>query len=130
MAASIVNINPASLGGEPAVYSQAKLVSGAEQTLYISGQVGFDEHGNMSSDKIEQTRQAWLNIEAILAEAGMAVTNIVKTTTFVVDNSDYHAFVEARRAILKDHKPASTLAVVASLHSPDWKVEIEVIAVK
>lgn len=123
-------INPASMGGAPAAYTNGMLDTGAKETLYISGQIGIDATGACSPDFAAQTRQVWANLEAILADAGMTLNNIVKTTIFLVDRADYPAFADIRKDVLKGHKPASTLVYVSGLVKPEWKVEIEAIAVK
>lgn len=122
-------INPESMGGAPAAYTNGML-STAKETLYISGQIGIDAKGQCSPDFPAQTRQVWANIEAILKDAGMSLNNIVKTTIFLVDRADYPAFVDIRKDVLMGHKPASTLVYVSGLVRPEWKVEIEAIAVK
>ncbi len=123
-------INPAIMGGAPAAYTNGMHAVGARETLYISGQIGIDAAGVASPDFAAQTRQTWANVEAILKDAGMTLENIVKTTVFLVDRADYPTFVDIRKQVLKGHKPASTLVYVAGLVKPDWKVEIEAIAVK
>lgn len=123
-------INPESMGGAPAAYTNGMLDVGGSETLYISGQIGIDAKGVCSPDFSTQTRQVWSNIEAILADAGMTLNNVVKTTIFLVDRADYPAFVDIRKDVLKGHKPASTLVYVSGLVKPEWKVEIEAIAVK
>jgi 2-iminobutanoate/2-iminopropanoate deaminase len=127
---SVKNINPVSMGGEPAAYSNGKLVASAEKTLYISGQIGIDAQGVASPDFATQAKQTWTNIQAILADAGMALTDIVKTTIFLVDRGDYATFADVRKSVLNGHKPASTLVYVSGLVKPEWKVEIEVVAAK
>lgn len=127
---SLLKVNPASMGGEPGTYSNGLLAKSPTKTLYIAGQIGIDAKGVASSDFATQCRQTWSNIEAILAEAGMGIENIVKTTIFLVERSDYPIFVDVRKGVLKTHKPASTLLYVSGLVKPEWKVEIEAIAVE
>lgn len=126
---SVKMINPAVMGGAPASYSNGMLTKTPE-TLYISGQIGIDAKGVASPDFATQARQTWANIEAILADSGMTLENIVKTTIFLVDRADYPVFVDIRKEKLKNHKPASTLVYVSGLVKPEWKVEIEAVAVK
>ncbi|MDO9217451.1 MAG: RidA family protein [Lacisediminimonas sp.] len=127
---TITKINPAGMGGEPGSYTNGMLATNASQTLYISGQIGIDAKGVASADFSTQCRQVWSNIEAILADAGMDLRNIVKTTIFLVEPANYPDFVEVRKQVLDGHKPASTLVYVSGLVKPDWKVEIEAVAVK
>src|SRR3712207_2070528 len=114
-------INPASVGEAP-TYTHGILTSSAGRTLYIAGQVGADASGACSSDIATQCRQAWSRIEAILAEAGMTLENVVKTTVYLLNREDYATFVEVRKSVLKGHKPASTLVFVSGLAKPEFKV--------
>ncbi len=125
---SITRINPKSMGSEPAAYTNGMLTGG--NTLYISGQIGIDADGACSSDFATQCDQVWSNLTAILADAGMTLENIVKTTVYLINPSDYATFVDRRKVALNGHKPASTLLYVSQLVKPEWKVEIEAIAVK
>ncbi len=127
---SATRINPASMGGEPAAYSNGILAPAGARTLYIAGQIGIDGKGVTASDFVAQCRQVWSNIQAILAEADMDITHIVKTTIFLVNPADYPSFIEVRKETLQGHKPASTLVYVSGLAKPEWKVEVEAIAVK
>jgi len=112
---SVKQVNPAVMGPAPGAYTNGMLVAGAQETIYISGQIGIDAQGVASADFATQARQVWTNISAILADAGMTVENIVKTTVFLVDRADYPAFVEVRKQVLAGHKPASTLVYVSGL---------------
>src|SRR5689334_7842644 len=106
-------INPASMGGAPASYTNGMVAAAPKETIYISGQIGIDAKGAASRDFATQAKQAWSNVIAILADAGMTVENIVKTTIFLVDRADYPTFVDVRKEVLKGHKPASTLVYVS-----------------
>jgi 2-iminobutanoate/2-iminopropanoate deaminase len=127
---TIARINPASMGGEPASYSNGILCKAPQATLYVAGQIGIDAKGVASADFEAQTRQTWANIAAILGEAGMTLQDIVKTTIYLVDRADYATFVKVRTGVLNGHKPASTLVYVSGLVKPEWKVEIDVIAAR
>jgi 2-iminobutanoate/2-iminopropanoate deaminase len=127
---AVQRINPVSMGGEPAAYSNGILVPSESRTLYIAGQIGVDAKGVASPDFAVQCRQAWANLQAVLKEAGMDLTHVVKTTIFLVNASDYATFVQIRTETLNGHKPASTLLYVSGLAKPEWKVEIEAVAVR
>lgn len=124
---TVQRINP---GEEPANITQGILVSGEHQTLYISGQVGADAQGKTAPDFAAQCRQAWANVQAVLAASGMGIENIVKTGIFLTEPAQFTVFAEIRKEFLRGHKPASTLVYVTALNKPQWKVEIEAIAVK
>jgi len=110
-------------------YSPGVLVEATPRTLYISGQIGVDPNGHVSSDFTIQVRQVWSNLEAVLTAAGMEIRDIVKITTFLVDPADYAVNARTRAEVLGGHKPASTLVYVSGLVKPEWRVEIEAVAV-
>ena len=59
-------------------------------TVYCSGQLGLDPVTNTLADGVAaQTRQSLENLKAVLAEAGLTLANVVKTTVFVQDLADF-----------------------------------------
>ncbi len=108
-------------------YSQAIMVE-AGRTLYVSGQVGINADGTCPAEFPAQAERAFVNLGGVLATAGMDVEDIVKLTVFLTDAADYTKFGGIRAAFLGDHKPASTLLIVAGLARAEWKVEIEAVA--
>ena len=108
-------------------YSQA-IDAGA--FLFVSGQI----HVNPATGEIPegitlQTAQSIANIKAILAEAGLTIDNVVKTTVFLADMNDFAAM----NAVYADNftAPFPARSAVAVKELPKQVlVEIEVIAVK
>jgi 2-iminobutanoate/2-iminopropanoate deaminase len=111
-----------------AAYTQAIEVSGASRTLYISGQIGQRIDGTIPDDIVEQSSLAWQNLAAQIKAASMTLDHLVKVTTILPNQQDVATAREARRKVLGDRKPASTL-IVADLANPAWKIEIEGVAV-
>lgn len=111
-------------------YSQAMLVTGS-RTLYLSGQVPVDAAGQLvgPGDFRAQVHQVFRNLQANLAAAGAAWTDVVKLTVLLTDMADFPIFNEVRQEYLQPPFPTATTAAVAALVSPDWLVEIEAIAV-
>lgn len=109
-------------------YSPAILARGG-RTLYISGQIGIDAAGVVAPEFEAQVRQAWHNLEAVLAAAGMDLSNLAKVTAYLTDAADYPAFGKLRLELLRGNRPASTLVVAAALARPEWRFEVEAIAV-
>ena len=72
-------------------YSQAIIYN---DILYTSGQIAINpQTGNVESDTIEgQTEQVMKNLSAILNEAGTSFENVIKTTCFLKNMSDFAAF--------------------------------------
>jgi enamine deaminase RidA (YjgF/YER057c/UK114 family) len=60
----------------------------------------------------------------------MDMADVVKTTTYLVNADHVADFREARDRVIGDARPASTLVVIDALASPDWLVEIELVAAR
>jgi 2-iminobutanoate/2-iminopropanoate deaminase len=117
---------PAAIGP----YSQA-ITSGnlAPTLIALSGQLGIDPGtGNLVSGEVrEQTVQALKNVEAILKEAGYSLKNVVKTTVFLADMSDFAAMNEIYAGFFTEPFPARSTVAVKSLPK-NALVEIEALA--
>ena len=121
--------NPATVHAAP-TYSHGIEVPPNARWLFVSGQVGASRDGKPLEGVEAQTRQAFENIKAILASAGMSLADVVKMTAYLIDEEDIDAFRKTRLHQLGDHRPASTLVIARRLAQPAWLVEIEVIAAK
>jgi 2-iminobutanoate/2-iminopropanoate deaminase len=110
-------------------YAQAILLNVGQQTLYTSGQIGLDPvSGEMAQGGIEsETHQVLANLEAILKEGGMGKDNVVKTTVFLTDLSEFQAVNAIYEAFFEGHKPARSTVEVSKLPRAA-KIEIEAIA--
>ena len=102
-------------------------------TLYIGGQIGWDENKSfVSDDFVDQMRQALKNIAAIVEAAGGKVSDVTRLTWFVIDKGDYLARQAevggAYRDVFGKHFPAMSMVVVAGLVEDDALVEIEATA--
>ena len=124
--------NPAGVAAPVGQYSHvARVDLGDKALLFIAGQVALDPDGNLvgKDDAGAQTEQILKNILTILAANGGTAQDIVKTTVFVTDIGFRAATAEARRRVLGDAAPPSTLVGVTALATPDFLVEIEAVAV-
>lgn len=122
-------INP---WGIPKGYSNGILAEG--KLLFIAGQIGWDKNEKIvSSDLVEQTRQALINIRRILEEAGGKAENLARLTWYVIDKNEYLSnqkdIGKVYREIFGKHYPAMSLLEVKSLLEDGAKVEIEGTAV-
>jgi 2-iminobutanoate/2-iminopropanoate deaminase len=116
---------PAAIGP----YSQAVRIG---NTLFASGQVGLDPvTGQLVAGGIaEQTVRAFENVKAVLAQAGLDLAHVVKTTVFLKSMGDFAAMNEIYAKYLAPEgvvPPARSTVAVAGLPK-DALVEIEVIA--
>ena len=116
---------PAAIGP----YSQA-IDSGAG-LVFLSGQLPIDPAtGAFPEGGIkEQTHQSILNAAAILAEGGLELSNVVKTTVFLADMGDFAAMNEVYASFFKPPYPARSAVAVKTLPKGAL-VEIECIAAK
>ena len=116
------NSAPAPIGP----YSQAIRTG---NLLFVSGQVALKPGTNdlANTDIIEETHQVLKNLKAILAEAGMDFTNIVKTTIFLSDMELFSQVNEIYAKYFDGAFPARETVAVKGLPK-NANVEISVIA--
>ncbi|MDE7153234.1 MAG: RidA family protein [Muribaculaceae bacterium] len=108
-------------------YSQA-IDAGA--FVFISGQIPVNPAtGEIAEGITAQTNQSLMNVKAILAEAGLTVDNVIKTTVFLRDMNDFAAMNEVYAQHFTAPFPARSAVAVRELPK-QVLVEIEVIASK
>ena len=110
-------------------YSQAVKVG---DTIYISGQVSHDDKGKIVGrrDMETQMRQAYANIQNVLALYGATLDNIVEEILFVTNmDAAFKAATKCRSEIF-DGTPivASTIVQIQRLAFPELMIEIKCIA--
>ena len=107
-------------------YSQAIKTGGM---VFCSGQIPIDPATGefVSSDISEQTEQVLKNLAAVLEAANTGLSNVVKTTVFLADMSDFAAMNEVYGRYFNENKPARATVQAARLPR-DARVEIECIA--
>ena len=107
-------INTASAPAPIGPYSQSVKAGGF---LFISGQIAINPaSGNVESNSIEEeTHQAMKNIEAILTEAGLDFSAVVKTTIFLTDMALFGAVNEVYAGYLSGNYPARETVAVKGL---------------
>lgn len=115
---------PAAIGP----YSQAIEAGGM---VFVSGQLPIDPAtGNFAEGGMQElTRQSLTNISKILAEAGLTMENVVKTSVFLADMDDFAEMNAAYAAFFTGTAPARSAVAVKTLPK-GARVEIECIAVK
>ena len=107
-------------------YSQAIRLG---QFVHVSGQTGIDPAtGKFVADDIEdQTRQALKNLEAVLQAAGSSLKQVVKTTVFLTDLSEFKPMNAVYARSFVEIPPARSTVQVAGLPG-GARVEIEAVA--
>lgn len=94
--------------------------------IFVSGQLGLAD-GQMASGVAAQTVQAVENLAGQLEQMGAALTDVVKTTCFLVDMDAFATFNEAYIGGFGSHRPARSTIAVRELPA-NGLVEIEAVA--
>jgi 2-iminobutanoate/2-iminopropanoate deaminase len=99
--------------------------------VFVSGCVPVDADGRLvgGDDVVEQARQTFANVGAVLAAAGSSFADVAKVTVFLTDVDDRAKINPVRQEVFGDSRPASTLVEVSRLAIPGAKIEVEAVAV-
>jgi 2-iminobutanoate/2-iminopropanoate deaminase len=103
----------------------------AGDLLFVSGVVPVDGEGRLvgEGDVVEQARQVFRNIGAVLEAAGAGFGDVVKVTLYLTDVDDRPLINPVRQEVFGETRPASTLIEVSRLAIPGAKLEVEAVAV-
>ena len=113
---------PAAIGP----YSQGIIAGGF---LFSAGQIPLDPATTqvVEGDIVPQTQQVLKNLQAVLAAAGASWKDVVKTTVFLQDMSDFPRMNEVYASVMGEARPARSTVQVAGLPR-GVQVEIELVA--
>ena len=132
MALERTAVNPVTWSAEMG-FNQGELVSGHTRTLYCSGQTAMGGEGKPQhdGDMAAQLALSLDNLEAVLAEAGMSLANLVRLNVYTTDVDQLfpHYGVLAARLGAAGVAPATTMLGVTRLAIPGQLVELEGTAV-
>ena len=112
-------------------YSLAVITEGGK-TVWLGGQIAtVDDTGkSLAGDFDGQVRQAFMNIERTLADAGATLADIVTMTVYITDARHGDRFIAIRKQLFASGRyPASALITVTGFARPEMLVEIMPIAV-
>jgi 2-iminobutanoate/2-iminopropanoate deaminase len=99
------------------------------ELVFTSGQLPIDiSTGTFPEGIAAQTKQSLENIKAILAEAGVGMDRIVKTTVFLSDMNNFGAMNEVYATFFPEGSYPSRSAVEVARLPKDALIEIEAIA--
>jgi enamine deaminase RidA (YjgF/YER057c/UK114 family) len=121
-------LTPADVGPPSANYALAVVSAGSGRWLHTSGIGPVHPDGTIPVDLAGQAAAVWATLSELVAEAEMAMTDVVSITTYVVEGNDLSVVMAARDRALNGHRCASTLVPVGSLASPEWRLEIALVA--
>lgn len=115
----------------PKGYSNGVLVR--DGTIFVGGQIGWDETGRFPPTLVEQIDQTLRNIVAVLGEGGATPSDVVRLTWYVLDIKAYaeqsKEIGRVYREVMGAAYPPMSLVQVVRLVEKDALVEIEATAV-
>ena len=115
------------IGGKSAIPLSKAIRTG--DFVYISGQLPFGPDGKVVSGGIEeQTRAVLENVKSVLAEAGCTMADVVKSTVFIVNGSDFAGMNKVYAEYFPDAPPTRSTIICGLVI--DALLEIEAIAYK
>ena len=116
---------------EPRGYANGVLARGA--LIFVGGQIGWNASQEFESDDfIAQTRQALINVAAVLKAGGAGPEHMVRMTWYVTDRIEYSTRLKelggVYREVMGKNFPAMTCVEVSGLVEDRAKIEVEVTA--
>jgi 2-iminobutanoate/2-iminopropanoate deaminase len=125
---SLTHLNPPTLHTNPA-FSQGVRIDGGS-LIVVGGQNGTDASGDIVADDLgEQTRQAFRNVLAVLAEAGADQRHVARLNIYLQAGGDVTAGYQAAAEVWGQHSTTITVVQVSAFARPAVLVEIDALAV-
>jgi len=121
-------LNPPQIHPPFAPYSHGVVIEAGRKLILCSGQLGIDVKGTVPPGCGEQAELCFAAIEAILGEAGLDLSHVVKLNAYVTGREHLPAYMAVRNRLFPAPYPASTLMIVSGFARPEFVVEIEAIA--
>ena len=121
-------LTPKSIRPPFAKYSHGVVVPAGKRLVVCSGQLGIGPDDSIPEDAGAQAELCFFNIQAVLAEAGLGLEDIVRINAYVTDRAHMKPYMAVRDRLVGDPPPASTLMIVSGFTRPEFKIEIEAIA--
>ena len=99
-------------------------------TIYLAGQVSIAPDGSVVGvdNPAAQAEQIYQNLQNALASVGATLSDVVKTTTYIIKPDYVDAVRESRLRYFFENPPTSTLLVISQLARPEFLMEVEAIA--
>ena len=123
-------INPASVRKPFGQYSHGLVLPAQGTLLVTSGQLGIRPDDTIPESVEDQAEICFQAIGAILEEAGMSFADVIRIGGFVTRREDFASYMAVRDRYTRDPRPVSTLLIVTGFTRPEFKVEVEVTALK
>ncbi|MCF6102474.1 RidA family protein [Mesorhizobium muleiense] len=121
-------LTPKSIKPPFARYSHGVEVPPGKRLVLCSGQVAITPDDKIPEDAGAQAELCFQSIAAILGDAGLGLSDIVRINAYVTDRAYLKPYMDVRDRLFTSPAPASTLMIVSGFARPEFKVEIEVVA--
>lgn len=110
-------------------YGYAQAVKKGD-TVWIAGQLGHDEKGNLLTGMEAQMKQSYVNIKKLLSSFDMTMGDVVEEVLYVTDMATAFEARKKNKTLFYDDPKgvASTIVVVNGLALPGQLVEIKIVA--
>jgi enamine deaminase RidA (YjgF/YER057c/UK114 family) len=131
----LTHLNPPELPDWSSLFSQVVIAEGSPlRVIAVSGQVGVDRSETVSGDGsfAAQLDRAFENLVVALAAARCSVADVIKLTIYIVGYSHDKAGIikeTVARHFGSRPLPACTLIGVEALARPEFRVEVEALAI-
>ncbi len=127
---SVKMSNPKEVAQPGGHYSQAAVVAGGSELIFISGQVPQNINGETVGigNITEQAEQVFQNLQAILKAHNATFDSAIKATIYITDMSRLDEVTAVRSRYFVEPAPASVLVEVSALVDPNWMIEIDLVA--
>jgi enamine deaminase RidA (YjgF/YER057c/UK114 family) len=109
-------------------YSHGVEVAAGSRLVLCSGQLGVGPDDTVPDGVEAQTQLCFENIAAVLREAGLSLSDIVRINAYVTAREHMTGYMKVRDAHVGDPPPASTLMIVNGFTREEFVVEVEVVA--
>lgn len=123
-------VNPPAIRAPFSRYSHGVLAPAGAEILVTSGQLGVGPDDVVPEDVEAQCVLCFDNLAAILAEAGMSFSDVIRFNAYVTDRAYFPVYGRVRERYAPGATFASTLVIVGGFTRPDLKVEVEVTAAR
>ncbi len=121
-------LNPSSIHPPFARYAHGVVVEAGARMVFCSGQLGIGPDATIPADVEAQAALCFEAIAAILGEAGMGLSDLVRINAYVTGREHLAGYMAVRDRVVTAPPPASTLMIVSGFARAEFLVEIEAIA--
>ncbi len=121
---------PSSIHPPFARYAHGVVVEAGARMVFCSGQLGIRPDATIPADVEAQAALCFDAIAAILGEAGMGLSDVIRINAYVTGREHLAGYMAVRDRFVTVPPPASTLMIVSGFARPEFLVEIEAIAAK